>query len=84
MRQLQLQATSSKKRPSDEVPEQLEKRVTLRNTVKLPLVLMSVLFHFKSMERSLGTLSEAQKRLETYQRDKAESLKQLVALQKAA
>ena len=83
MRQLQLKATSSKKRPSDEVPEQLEKRVTTTNTVRLP-VLMSVQFQFKSMERSVGKLSEAQKRSEKYQRDQAESLKQLVALQKAA
>ena len=45
---------------------------------------MFVSFQFKSMERSLGKLSEAQKRSEKYQRDQAESLKQLVELQKAA
>ena len=84
MRQLQLQATSSKKSTSDEVPEQLEKRVTLPNTVRLPSVLMSVSFQFKSMEQILGKLSEAQKRSEKYQQDQADSLKQLVALQKAA
>ena len=82
MRQLHLQATSSKKRTSDEVPEQLKKRVTLSNTVWLHSMLMSVSFQLKSMERSLGKLSEAQMRTEKYQREQADSLKQLVALQK--
>ena len=36
MRQLQLQATSSKKRTSNEVPEQLEKRVTLPHCKATP------------------------------------------------
>ena len=43
-----------------------------------------LLFQFKSMEKSLGKLSDAQKRTEKYQREQADSLKQLVALQKAA
>ena len=84
MLKLQLQATSSKKRASDEVPEQLENRVTLSNSVLLLSMLMSVSFQFKSMEQSLGKLTEAQKRTEKYQRHQADSLKQLVALQKAA
>ena len=85
MRQLQLKATSSKKRTSDEVPEQLEKRVKLsssgnpsRHSCRTPF------FQFKSMEKSLGKLSDAQKRTEKYQREQADSLKQLVPLQKAA
>ena len=84
MRQLQLQATSSKKRTSDEVPEQLEKRVTVQNTVRLLPLLMSVSVSVQEHGEKLGKLSEAQKRSEKYQRDQAESLKQLVALQKAA
>ena len=54
MRQLQLQATSSKKRTSDEVPEQLEKRVTLQNTVRLLPLLMSVSVSVQEHGEKLG------------------------------
>ena len=84
MRQLQLKATSSKKRTSDEVPEQLEKRVKLAKSGNPSGHSSQPRFQFKSMEKSLGKLSDAQKRTEKYQREQADSLKQLVALQKAA
>ena len=56
MRQLQLKATSSKKRPSDEVPEQLEKRVTTTNTVTLPRAYVRVISVQKHGAQSGETL----------------------------
>ena len=56
MRQLQLKATSSKKRPSDEVPEQLEKRVPTTNTVTLPRAYVRVISVQKHGAQSGETL----------------------------
>ena len=87
MRQLQLKATSSNKRSSDEMSEQLEKRVR-KTHITTVILTCSFLFlflqQFKTMEKSMGKLSEAQKRTEKYQREQANSLKQLVELQRQA
>ena len=88
MRLLQLKATSSKKRSSDEIPEQLEKRVRPKTSSTTVIITCPLSFsfsrQFKTMEKSMGKLSEAQKRTEKYQREQANSLKQLVELQKQA